>query len=43
VLHVDGLTVLECPDIGSVVRALHLLAEKPPEHAWPGLQVVTDR
>ena len=41
--HVDGLTVLECPDIGSAVRALHLLAQPPADPSEPGLQVVSDR
>lgn len=37
---VDGLSVLECPDIGSAVRALHLLAEPMPDYGRPPLELV---
>ncbi len=40
---VDGLTVLECPDIASVVRAFRLLSRPDSEQAHHGLQVVADR
>ncbi|MEJ7630754.1 MAG: DNA repair protein RadA [Nocardioidaceae bacterium] len=40
--HVDGLTVLECPDIVSVVRTLRLLAQPRPEPDVHGLSVVSD-
>jgi DNA repair protein RadA/Sms len=40
--HVDGLTVLECPDIGSAVRALHLRAEPAAGQARLGLHAVSD-
>ena len=43
VVYVDGLTVLECPDIASVVRAFRLLSQPRSEQAQHGLQVVSDR
>jgi DNA repair protein RadA/Sms len=43
VVRINGLTVLECPDISSVVRAFHLLSQAPAEQASSGLQAVADR
>jgi DNA repair protein RadA/Sms len=38
--HIDGLSVLECPDLASAVRALHLLAETPRPGRAPSLALV---
>ncbi len=43
VARVDGLTMLECPDLGSVVRAFRLLSQPSPLPADHPLQVVGDR
>jgi DNA repair protein RadA/Sms len=43
VAKVDGMTVLECPDLASVVRAFRLLARPRSDPGAPGLQVVADR
>jgi DNA repair protein RadA/Sms len=43
VTEIDGLTMVECPTLGSAVRAFHLLSAAAPERAQPGLQVVADQ
>ena len=41
--HVEGLTVLECPDVRSVLSTLHLRAVPALDQAQPALQVVPRR
>jgi DNA repair protein RadA/Sms len=43
VAEVDGLTMLECPDLGAAVRALSLLTRPGPGQGEHALQVVGER